>query len=365
MARLELKEVHKRYDDVHVVKGVSLEVKSGEFLVLVGPSGCGKSTCLRMIAGLEEITDGEIVIGDRVVNEVAPKDRNIGMVFQSYALYPHMTVRQNLGFGLSLQKVAKSVIDERINEAAQILGLEKLLDRKPKQMSGGQRQRVAIGRAIVKQPEVFLFDEPLSNLDAALRVQMRTELGKLHQRLKTTMVYVTHDQVEAMMLADRIAVLSSGVLQQIGAPLELYQRPANRFVASFIGSPGMNFIPGRFQSTGGTPTVSLGDASMEVPGIANDTSPDVEVGIRPQDLTLGSGELKGEVTLVEMLGWEAFVHVDVNGQSIIARIEGSEGSEVEVGETVSVDIRPAVAHVFDADGASVWCGADHHANAQA
>jgi len=364
VARLELKEVHKRYDDVHVVKGVSLEVDSGEFLVLVGPSGCGKSTCLRMIAGLEEITGGEIMIGDRVVNHIAPKDRNIGMVFQSYALYPHMTVRQNLGFGLSLQKVAKSTIDERIDEAAQILGLTNLLERKPKQMSGGQRQRVAIGRAIVKQPQVFLFDEPLSNLDAALRVQMRTELGKLHQRLKTTMVYVTHDQVEAMMLADRIAVLSGGVLQQIGAPLELYQRPANRFVASFIGSPGMNFIRGRLLSASGTPVVSFAGAELAVPGIEAAVDAEVEVGIRPQDLVLGSGQLRGTVSLVEMLGWEAFVHLDLDGESVIARVEGSESAKVRVGENVALSVRPECTHVFDSSGASIWCGADH-TNAQA
>ncbi len=363
MARVELRDVHKHYGDVHVVKGVSADVGSGEFLVLVGPSGCGKSTCLRMIAGLEEITGGEIAIGDRVVNEVPPKERNIGMVFQSYALYPHMSVRQNLGFGLSLKRVDKGTIDQRIAEAAEILELGELLDRRPKQLSGGQRQRVAIGRAIVKQPDVFLFDEPLSNLDAALRVQMRTELGKLHQELATTMVYVTHDQVEAMMLADRIAIMHEGVLQQIGAPLEVYQRPANRFVASFIGSPGMNFLSGSVASSGSSVTVF--GSELATPGLGDAQTKDIEVGVRPQDLVFGRGDLRGRVSLIEMLGWEALVHVDVSGTNVVARVEGADGGQVKVGDSVSLDVVPHLAHVFDQSGASIWCGADHPSDDEA
>jgi multiple sugar transport system ATP-binding protein len=245
MASVELTGIHKTYEgDVHVVKGIDLTIEDGEFLVLVGPSGCGKSTTLRMIAGLESISEGELKIGDRRVNDVAPKDRDIGMVFQSYALYPHMTVRENIAFGLVLRKMPKAEIDARVEEVAATLQLSELLNRRPGKLSGGQRQRVAMGRALARSPQVFLFDEPLSNLDAALRVEMRTELAGLHRRLGTTMVYVTHDQVEAMTLATRIAVLHEGVLQQVGSPLDLYQKPANTFVAGFIGSPSMNLIEG-------------------------------------------------------------------------------------------------------------------------
>src|SRR5262245_15312414 len=241
MATVTFEHVHKRYGDVHVVKDLNLEIGDGEFMVLVGPSGCGKTTSLRMIAGLEDISEGTLKIGDRVVNDVAAKDRDIAMVFQSYALYPHMTVRDNMAFGLKLRKLPKSEIDKRVDDAARILSLENYLNRKPKELSGGQRQRVALGRAIVREPSVFLMDEPLSNLDAKLRVQTRAEIARLHQRLKTTVVYVTHDQVEAMTMGSRIAVMSTGDLQQVGTPQELYDRPKNRFVAGFIGSPSMNF----------------------------------------------------------------------------------------------------------------------------
>src|SRR5918912_256369 len=243
MAQVLLKELNKKYDDVHAVKDVNLHIRDKEFVVLVGPSGCGKSTTLRMVAGLEEITGGEIVIGDRVVNDLPPKDRDIAMVFQNYALYPHITVYDNMAFGLKMRKFPKAEIEKRVKQAADILGIHELLHRKPRQLSGGQRQRVALGRAIVRHPQVFLFDEPLSNLDAKLRVQMRVELKKLHARLGTTAVYVTHDQVEAMTLGDRVVVMKDGWVQQVGEPLELYNRPANRFVAGFIGSPAMNFVP--------------------------------------------------------------------------------------------------------------------------
>src|SRR5690349_8672165 len=242
MAKVLIKDLNKKYDDVHAVKNVNLEIRDREFVVLVGPSGCGKTTTLRMVAGLEDITSGEISIDGRVVNDLAPMDRDIAMVFQNYALYPHMSVRDNMAFGLKMRKFERSDIDRRVREAAEILGIQPLLARKPRQLSGGQRQRVALGRAIVRNPRVFLFDEPLSNLDAALRVQMRVELKRLHERLETTAIYVTHDQIEAMTLGDRVVVMKDGVVQQEGAPLALYQRPANRFVASFIGSPAMNFV---------------------------------------------------------------------------------------------------------------------------
>ena len=248
MAEVSVREVFKSFGSVEVIHGVSVDIADGEFVVLVGPSGCGKSTLLRMIAGLEEISGGEIGIGGRVVNDLRPKDRDIAMVFQNYALYPHMTVAKNMAFSLKLRRESKQVIDQKVNRAAEILGLESLLDRLPKQLSGGQRQRVAMGRAIVRDPQVFLFDEPLSNLDAKLRVQMRTEIKELHQRLKTTTIYVTHDQIEAMTMADKIVVLRDGVVEQIGSPLDLYDEPANLFVAGFIGSPSMNIIEGRIRA---------------------------------------------------------------------------------------------------------------------
>ncbi len=304
MASLHFDGVHKSYGDVQVLHRIDVAVDDGEFLVLVGPSGCGKSTLLRCIAGLETISGGELRIGDRVVNGVAPRDRDVAMVFQSYALYPHMTVRQNMGFALTLRGDAKADIERAVEEAAEILELGPLLDRYPKEMSGGQRQRVAMGRAIVRRPQVFLFDEPLSNLDAALRAHMRVELKKLHQSLGTTMVYVTHDQVEAMTLADRIAVLEAGHLQQVGSPAELYEDPANRFVAGFIGSPSMSFL------------VRLEEG--------------VQVGVRPHEVRLGGAIREdggpvhdAEVIVVETLGFESFVHLELGGEPLVARVEGT------------------------------------------
>ena len=344
MAEVALEKVSKKWDEVTAVNEVSLTVSAGEFLVLVGPSGCGKSTCLRMIAGLETASSGEIRIAGARVNEAPPKDRDIGMVFQSYALYPHMTVGQNLAFGLKLRRAKADLIKERVTEAAAMLGLESLLDRKPKALSGGQRQRVAIGRAIARQPKVFLFDEPLSNLDAAMRVAMRTELADLHARLGATMIYVTHDQVEAMTLADRIAVLSEGVLQQVGSPLELSETPANRFVAGFIGSPAMNFFDAKRD---GEALAILGET------VALENIPDhaeLTVGIRPQGMVLGEGPLLGSVTLVELLGWEAFVHLECNGQNIVVHTGGTEANDITVGDNVRFGVTPNAAHFFDADG---------------
>jgi len=298
MASVHFEGVHKTYPpDVRVLQSIDLDVKDGEFLVLVGPSGCGKSTLLRCVAGLESVSGGTLRIGDRVVNDVPPRDRDVAMVFQSYALYPHMTVRQNMGFALKLRKVPKPEIAAAVEGAAEMLGLVPLLDRYPREMSGGQRQRVAMGRAIVRRPQVFLFDEPLSNLDAKLRTQLRVELKELHHRLDTTMIYVTHDQVEAMTLADRIAVLDGGVLQQVGTPRELYADPVNRFVAGFIGSPAMSFLE----------RVEEG----------------VVLGVRPHQITLGEGPLTGEVTVVETMGFESFVHLTVGGEPLVARVEGT------------------------------------------
>ncbi len=296
MASLSLRGVHKQYGRVPVLHRVDLEIQDGEFLVLVGPSGCGKSTLLRCIAGLEAISGGQLFIGEREVSGLAPRDRDIAMVFQSYALYPHMTVRRNMGFALEIQRPPPAEIEAAVAEAARMLDLGRLLDRYPRELSGGQRQRVAMGRAIVRRPKVFLFDEPLSNLDARLRTQLRVELKRLHAELGTTMIYVTHDQVEAMTLADRIAVLEGGRLQQVGSPSELYEQPANRFVAGFIGSPSMSFLerlrPGRV------------------------------VGLRPQDVLLGEGELQARVEVVETLGFESFVHLDLGGEALVARVEG-------------------------------------------
>jgi ABC-type sugar transport system ATPase subunit len=349
VAKVEFVDVVKRYDDVQVVHGISFTVESGEFLVLVGQSGCGKSTCLRMIAGLEEITEGEIRIDGKVVNDVAPKDRDIGMVFQSYALYPHMTVRENMGFGLKIRKMDKATIDKRVQEAAKMLDLEPLLDRKPKALSGGQRQRVAIGRAIVREPRIFLFDEPLSNLDAALRGQMRAEIAKLHSAVDTTMVYVTHDQVEAMTLADRIAVFNVGYLEQIGSPMELYSRPATKFVGGFIGSPPMNFIEGK-----------LADGKFTAEGVEVafsdvDHSGDVTLGIRPQDVGL-DGDIETTVDLVELLGWEAILHVTTNvgGYPMRVRMDGTRAAGVSRGDALSISISAEGSHLFDADEKSIW-----------
>jgi multiple sugar transport system ATP-binding protein len=319
----------------------------------VGPSGCGKSTTLRMVAGLEEISDGEISIGDRVVNQVLPKDRDIAMVFQSYALYPHMTVRQNLAFGLKMRGTPRREIDTAVDDAAKILGIEALLGRKPKQLSGGQRQRVAMGRAIVRRPAVFLFDEPLSNLDAALRVQMRTEISRLHSRLKTTMVYVTHDQVEAMTLADRIVVMKDGEIQQVGPPLELYNRPTNRFVAGFIGTPAMNFAAGELVESAGE--VSFSAKGVTVPLSADSAAgsagaKQVFLGIRPQDLALANGGEDGctfeaRVDVQEPMGSEIYLYLDSPWGDLVARVDGN--CPAREGDNVKLSVPPDRVHLFD------------------
>ncbi len=296
MGSLRFRGVHKSYGEVPVLHRIDLDVADGEFLVLVGPSGCGKSTLLRCIAGLERLSGGDLYIGERRVNGVAPRDRNVAMVFQSYALYPHMTVRENMGFALRIRKRPAAEVEAAVAEAAEMLELGPLLDRYPRELSGGQRQRVAMGRAIVRRPEVFLFDEPLSNLDAALRTQLRVELKRLHARLGTTMVYVTHDQVEAMTLADRIAVLDGGRLQQVGTPAELYEDPANRFVAGFIGSPAMSFL--------------------------ERLEPGVVIGVRPHQVRIGEGPHAATVEVVETTGFESYVHMDLGGEHLVGRVEG-------------------------------------------
>jgi len=322
MAAVTIRAVHKRFGSTHVIRGVDIEIADGEFCVLVGPSGCGKSTLLRMIAGLEEIADGEVVIGGTVVNRVPPKERDIAMVFQNYALYPHMTVRDNMSFALMLAKQAKAEIEQRVKKAADILGLEAFLDRYPRQLSGGQRQRVAMGRAIVRNPQVFLFDEPLSNLDAKLRVQMRTEIKELHQRLKTTSIYVTHDQIEAMTMADKIVVMKDGVVEQIGDPLTLYDSPVNTFVAGFIGSPAMNMVPGTVRANGGQPAVHFGDgSSLPVPhGARADDGQAVLYGIRPEHCSVADAGLPAEVVVVEPTGADTQLYCRFGGQEITATI---------------------------------------------
>ncbi len=324
MAAVDVRKVEKFFGSVQVLHGVSVDIEDGEFVVLVGPSGCGKSTLLRMIAGLEEINSGEIAIGGRVVNTVPPKDRDIAMVFQNYALYPHMTVLQNMAFSLKLAKAPKAVIEERVNKAADILGLGDYLARYPRQLSGGQRQRVAMGRAIVRDPQVFLFDEPLSNLDAKLRVQMRSEIKELHQRLKTTSIYVTHDQIEALTMADRIVVMQGGHVEQIGAPLDLYDNPANLFVAGFIGSPSMNFIDARIDRQNGAVVAVTGDGSrLPLPGdVAGNDGQEIVYGIRPEHLHLVGESENGavaEVVVVEPTGAEILV---------ITRFAGGEAQAV-------------------------------------
>jgi multiple sugar transport system ATP-binding protein len=357
MAGLELKKLHKSYGTVEVIKGVDLSIDHGEFVVFVGPSGCGKSTLLRMIAGLEDITGGELIIGDRVVNEVEPRDRGIAMVFQSYALYPHMSVYDNVGFGLMLAKTPRDVRDAKIREAARILQMEHLLDRKPSQLSGGQRQRVAIGRAIVRQPEVFLFDEPLSNLDAALRVDMRMEISKLHNDLGATMIYVTHDQVEAMTLADKIVVLDGGVVQQVGAPIELYQRPANLFVAGFIGSPKMNFVEASVDKVvGDSVTVSGPDVAgvpVAIPAGRLRPGDRLTLGVRPHDLVVApSGAIVGRVGLVERLGNETIVNLELpSGASWLAVLDGDQA--LKRGESLTLDVDPTRALLFDTNGRAI------------
>ncbi len=346
MASVGIREVRKAFGSTNVLHGVSVDIRDGEFVILVGPSGCGKSTLLRMIAGLENISGGEIRIGERVVNDVPPKERDIAMVFQNYALYPHLTVRENMAFSMRIRKAPASEIDLRVNKAAQILGLTHLLDRYPRQLSGGQRQRVAMGRAIVRDPQVFLFDEPLSNLDAKLRVAMRTEIKELHQRLKTTTIYVTHDQIEAMTMADRIVVMHDGVVEQIGPPLELYDRPDNLFVAGFIGSPAMNFVPGRVRANGrltfSTETglsIPLVDAPAGVDGRP------LILGVRPEHFDLAPDGIAAEVVVVEPTGSETMLAVRAGGQDLTCVLR--ERVRERPGETVS--LRPNRVHFFDAE----------------
>jgi multiple sugar transport system ATP-binding protein len=344
MASVSIRNVVKRFGETAVLHGVSIEIPDGSFTVLVGPSGCGKSTLLRMVAGLENISGGEVAIADKVVNQVPPKERDIAMVFQNYALYPHMTVRDNMAFSLALAKKDKAFIDERVGKAAQILGLAPLLDRFPRQLSGGQRQRVAMGRCIVRDPQVFLFDEPLSNLDAKLRVAMRTEIKELHQRLKTTSIYVTHDQIEAMTMADQIVVMHDGRVEQIGSPLELYDRPANRFVAGFIGSPAMNFIDGRQQDGA---LVAGNGARLPIAGAqaANDGRAMV-YGIRPEHLDLADDGFEAEVVVIEPTGSETQLFARLGEQEIVAIFR--ERHEFAPGQKIRLKPRAPVAHLFDA-----------------
>ena len=316
MATVDIRGVHKAFGPTKVIHGVDISIEDEEFVVLVGPSGCGKSTLLRMIAGLEQINDGEIAIGGRIVNDVAPKDRDIAMVFQNYALYPHMTVYDNMAFSLKLRKAEKALIDQRVRQAADILGLNPYLERYPRQLSGGQRQRVAMGRAIVRDPQVFLFDEPLSNLDAKLRVQMRTEIKALHQRLKTTSIYVTHDQVEAMTMADRIVVMHDGIVEQVGSPLDLYDNPANTFVAGFIGSPAMNFFQGTLRRNGGIWVEADDGTKLPAPGeVGGSDGQKVVYGVRPEHLTLsgGSNGVPAKVEVVEPTGADTLVFSKIAG----------------------------------------------------
>jgi multiple sugar transport system ATP-binding protein len=353
MATVTFDHVTKKYaDDAVAVNDLQLEIADGEFLVLVGPSGCGKTTALRCVAGLEEITSGRIKIGDRIVNRVASKDRNIAMVFQSYALYPHMSVYDNLAFGLKLLKTPKAEIRERVQEAARILDLERLLDRKPKALSGGQRQRVALGRAIVRHPAAFLMDEPLSNLDAKLRVQTRAEILRLQQRLGVTTIYVTHDQVEAMTMGDRIAVMSNGLLQQVGAPPQLYDRPVNVFVAAFIGSPAMNFVT----ATAANGTHKLGAVPLALPGrygraLEERRGKSILVGFRPEDLELtgetGSAAVRipAKVDVVEYLGHEELLHTQSDGHEVLALVPSNK--RVQVGDSVEFAVSAEKLHLFD------------------
>ena len=358
MATVTFEHVSKQYGDFLAVNDLNLEIGDGEFMVLVGPSGCGKTTSLRMIAGLEEITSGTLRIGDRVVNDVPPKDRDIAMVFQSYALYPHMSVRENLAFGLKLRKVPKAEIERRVNEAAETIQLQKLLDRKPKELSGGQRQRVALGRAIVREPAVFLMDEPLSNLDAKLRVQTRAEIARLHQRLGTTMVYVTHDQIEAMTMGTRIAVMNEGVLQQVGSPQTLYDTPINRFVAGFIGSPSMNFVEVHTEGTGESARlVGPADWSIPLPNRYREAATPkagktLVAGFRPEHLDIGDGgngvgSFQARADVVEYLGNEELLHISAADQDVVG-IVGSE-HRVRPGDIVKLVLPLEKLHLFDGE----------------
>jgi multiple sugar transport system ATP-binding protein len=354
MAEVTFDHVKKSYGAVTVIEDLSLEIRDREFMVLVGPSGCGKSTALRMIAGLEEITAGTVSIGGRVVNDVAPKDRDIAMVFQSYALYPHMTVRENLEFGLKIRKTPRAEMDRLVNEAAATLGITEYLDRKPKQLSGGQRQRVALGRAIVRKPAVFLFDEPLSNLDAKLRVQMRAEITKLQKSLQTTTVYVTHDQIEAMTMGHRIAIMKSGNLQQVGTPLEVYEKPANLFVAGFIGTPPMNLMKAKVSDNG----ASLAASGFQLP-VPDAWQPavrdglEVVVGIRPENVreaargeAKSTARVRGRVDFVEPLGHEVIVHAKVGDELLIAKVDPHRAPEM--GSEMDLELEMDALHLFDA-----------------
>lgn len=362
MAQVILEQVVKRFGKMEVVHGVSLEISDREFMVLVGPSGCGKSTILRMIAGLEPVTEGNISIGDRIVNDLAPKDRHIAMVFQNYALYPHMNVFENMSFGLRLKKTPKAEIASRVQEAAEILGLQDLLKRKPFELSGGQRQRVAMGRAIVRKPAVFLFDEPLSNLDAKLRTQMRAEIKRLHQKVQSTIIYVTHDQVEAMTLADRIVVLRDGRIEQVGRPIELFQNPVNTFVAGFIGSPPMNLVPSVIrQNPDGWALLLNGGLNIPIP--EKKTNKDhsfiegkkVIMGLRTEDLTIANGsetypetwKVDGTVDVVEPLGNEIHFHVNLYGEIFIGRCDGR--NPIQPGDRLKLALNLEHLHIFDVE----------------
>ncbi len=359
MARVVYENVVKQYGDVTAVNNLNIDVADKEFLVLVGPSGCGKTTALRCLAGLEEISSGAIKIGDRVVNDVAPKDRDIAMVFQSYALYPHLSVYDNMAFGLKLRKVPKEDIKRRVNEAADVLGIQDLLDRKPRQLSGGQRQRVAVGRAIVREPKVFLFDEPLSNLDAKLRVAMRAEISKLHQRLQTTFIYVTHDQIEAMTMASRIAVINKGVLQQLDTPQNLYDHPHNLFVAGFIGTPAMNFFPGKLRKDNGKLIVDTGDFAVPIPAkrakpFEGSVGKDIIFGIRPENIhdadfvppNIDSEKVAVKVDLTELMGNEIFLYLVSGKNTFVSRVDPR--SQLRVGQQAQVALDMDNFHIFDA-----------------
>ena len=379
MASLNLKGIYKRYaGGVTAVSDFNVDIEDKEFIVLVGPSGCGKSTTLRMIAGLEEISEGELFIGDKLVNDIAPKDRDIAMVFQNYALYPHMTVFDNMAFGLKLRKTPKEEIKRRVEEAARILDIAHLLDRKPKALSGGQRQRVALGRAIVREPKVFLLDEPLSNLDAKLRAQMRTELSKLHQKLGTTFIYVTHDQTEAMTMADRIVVMKDGVIQQVDTPQHLYDIPCNMFVAGFIGSPQMNFIESVVLKEGDTFYVEFGSedtkttngvkyriplpaAKVEGKGLDEYVGKEVIMGIRPEDVhdeprlleEFADCKINANVEVTEMMGAETFLYVNCEGYSFTARVEPT--TKARPGDTIEMVLENTKIHLFDKDTERTIC----------
>jgi multiple sugar transport system ATP-binding protein len=361
VASVVLERVTKRFRGATAVDDLSIEIADREFAVLVGPSGCGKTTALRMIAGLEPVTSGAISIGGRVVNDVPPKDRDIAMVFQNYALYPHMDVRANLGFGLKMRGFARQAIDERVQEAADILGIHELLDRKPRQLSGGQRQRVAVGRAIVRKPQVFLFDEPLSNLDAKLRVAMRAEISKLHRRLGATIIYVTHDQVEAMTMASRIFIMQKGAVEQAGTPMEVYRRPSSQFVAGFIGSPGMNFLEAGVAREGEALVVDTGAFRVLLPpAFAAKAAPyvgrRVVFGVRPEDVSepdpadaaAGARTVRARAEVVETLGYETFVHASCGAHVLVARLDARERPP-EVGQTLELHLTMENTHLFDRD----------------